>query len=353
MVAVAALASGCLVSPVMHFGGGKTRSQVEHETVTEMTPPALAPDGAWHGAVRTATIRVYADDDYRGQNARWQQTFEQVLADANQVLAADYGVRLVPEFHTWDRHEPAAELADGLAELAKLDAGDGDGVLAVVGLTSSMPLTRGDFEQIGMAELGGRHLIVRGYADVEERAAFARSFDSIDDDDKEAMFQARRRHRNATAFLHELGHDLGAPHSATSDTIMSPMYSLHATSFDPDSRALILKALDARLNPTAAPPPAAAPPRPDLPDPSWLERTAANGHTVLIIGVDRRGGRIVGGNTLDDATLDGLLAEVAHDDPTTEIEVHAMPGATAGAVQGTLEHVRKAGLEHVRAVILR
>ena len=351
MVAVAALASGCLVSPVMHFGGGKSHEQVEHETVRSLTPPALTVDGTWHGPVRTATIRVYADGDYRGQNTRWTQTFQQVLDDANQVLVGDYGVRLVADFRTWDRHEPTAELSDSLAALGTLNPGND--VLTVVGLTSSMPLTSGAFEQLGLAELGGRHLIVRGYADVEERAAFERAFTDIDDDERDGMYVARRRHRNATLLLHELGHNLGVAHSAEPDTIMSAVYSARAASFDPESRAAILTALDARLNTATEPPP---PPPPvhracvDPPPPAHGTPPATDEHAVLVIGVDRRGHRITHGDVLDDAALDELLATTAQEDPATQIEVHPMPGAPASALRDLVARVRAACLQRVRTV---
>lgn len=293
--------------------------------------------------MRTAHIRVYADDDYRGQNARWQQTFGEVLDDANEVLVGDYGVRLVADFRTWDRHVPGAPLADGLAALAALDPGDD--VLTVVGLTSSMPLTSGDFEQLGYGDVPGRHLIVRGYADIEERKAFDRAFTDVSDDEREALYVARRKHRNATLLLHELGHNLGAPHAGAPDTIMSAVYSTSAASFDPDSRALILTALDARLRAREAPRPSAYMMR-VVPSP----RAASS---ALVIGVDRHGDRITGGNVLDDATLDQLFAIAMQDDPDTEIEVRAMPGATAGAVQGVVARARAAGLRRIRTVILR
>ena len=331
-IVVATLASGCL-SPVMHFGGGKSHKQVQYETVRELTPPTLAPEGAWQGEVRTAAIRVWADDDYRAQNGQWKQTFQRVLDDANEVLAGDFGVRLVPEYRSWDRHAPTSSLTESIAALAAQDPGDD--VLAVVGLTSSTPLTSGTFEQIGNAEMPGRHLIVRGYADVEERAAFERAFDDVGDVERAEMYEARRRHRNAALLLHELGHNLGAPHRAEPDTIMSAVYSIRSTSFDPTSRSLIRATLDDRLQPAPAGPP------------------PADAGAGLAIRVDRHGRRIVGGNAMDDRTLDELLALYAQNDPDVDVVVHADAGATSAAVQDALAHVQAAGLRHVRTVLER
>jgi biopolymer transport protein ExbD len=331
VMVVAALATGCFVaSPVMHFGGGKSAKQVQYETVRELTPPTLAPSGAWQGEVRTAAIRVWADDDYRAQNGQWKETFQRVVDDANDVLAGDFGVRLVPEYRSWDRHAPIASLTDGLAALAAQDRGDD--VIAVVGLTSSTPLTSGTFEQIGYAETPGRHLIVRGYADLEERAAFDRAFDDVGEVERAEMYEARRRHRNAALLLHELGHTLGAPHRTEPDTIMSAVYSIKSTSFDETSRSLIRATLDDRLHRAPA-------------------ATPGDGATGgLVISIDDHGRVIVGGNALGTSTFDDLLTLYAKNDPDIDVVVRVDPAAQAGWVENVVAHVRGAGLGHVRVV---
>jgi hypothetical protein len=250
MVGVAVTLSGCfLVSPVVRFGGGKSSQQVQHEELDSLLPAPLAAPDRWSGEVRVARLRVWADDEYRAQNVRWQHGFEDQLDDANQVLAPMLGVRLEAEYRSWDHHAPGVPLADQLQALAGEDPGDD--VAWVVGLTSSLSLVAGTFEQIGVAHLGGRHLVVRGHADLEERKAFERAFPAIARERRELVLEARRRHKTTALLIHELAHTLGALHETGPDQIMSASYSHHAATISPRNRELMRITLEDRLKPAA------------------------------------------------------------------------------------------------------
>lgn len=203
---------GCIVSPVMRFGGGKSAPQAQHETLGKFTPGRLSFEPRWKGPVAEAKIRVYADDEYRAQNRKWQEAFDELLEYVNAVLRANFGVRLTAEYRPWNHHAPGATLEEHLAQLRELDAG-GD-VLTVVGLTSSLSLASATFEQLGYASISGRHMVVRGYADLAERSAYQRAFSELSADELENAFDVMRRHKTASIFLHELGHNLGAEHDA-------------------------------------------------------------------------------------------------------------------------------------------
>ena len=155
LVAVGAMVvmCGCLISPVMHFGEGKSAHQVQQEEYGRVTPTSFAGHREWGGEVSTAKIRVWADDAFRAQNLHWQQTLQDELDAANEVLAATFGVRLVADYRVWQRHAPGASLEDSLEALAQVDPGDD--VLSVVGLTSSISLVSATFEQLGFASVGG------------------------------------------------------------------------------------------------------------------------------------------------------------------------------------------------------
>src|SRR6185312_6868095 len=58
--------------------------------------------------------------------------------------------------------------------------------------------------------------------------------------------EARRRHKTAAVLLHELAHNLGAPHEATADTLMNPADAEHAAAFSSDAHAIIQRTLDKR-----------------------------------------------------------------------------------------------------------
>jgi len=324
-----AAASGCFVaSPVMRFGGGKSAQESQQSLLLKETPPTLVADGEWKGEVKSAKIRVWADDDFRAQNIRWEQAFKAELDYANEVLAAQFGVRLEAEFHAWDRHAPEASLADDLAALEQQDRGDG--ALSVVGLTSSLSLVSATFEQLGLASLPGRHLMLRGYADVEERKLFERLFHDLGLDERASLYTARRRHKTAALLLHELGHNLGAQHQPDPNTLMNKSYSDHAASFDAASRDVILATLDQRLARTP--------------------RVTGASHPTLAITIDAAGRRIVGGNPLDDATLDGLLKLSFDDDRDTAVVIKRAPNAPQGAVVDVARRAKAAGLQRVSVV---
>jgi tetratricopeptide (TPR) repeat protein len=259
------LATGCLVTPVIHFGGGKSPKQAQQQQRDELVPAALVPQGTWTGSVRVAKVRVWADDDYRAQNVGWQRVFGEQLDDANQLLIPMLGLQLTAEYRSWSHHAPGATLADTLAALDQQDPGDD--VFTVIGLTSSLGLAMATFEQLGYASIGGNHLVLRGYADEAERAAFDRMFPKLSAEERDALHAARRQHELTTLLLHELGHNLGLPHETSTDAIMNAMYSQHAATFSENDRGVMLLAIARRLHGPDGDAPAVAQAPPGAPAP--------------------------------------------------------------------------------------
>jgi biopolymer transport protein ExbD len=172
--------------------------------------------------------------------------------------------------------------------------------------------------------------MLRGYADVGERAAFDRAFRELKTDEREHLYKARRRHKTVAVFLHELAHNLGCPHRSEPDTLMSPMYSYQSTSFDPVSRATMQATIDQRLGRT----PTAPTPQPDA-------------HPTLVIEIDAAGNSSVGGNVVDDATLDGLFRLSFNDDRETAIVIKAKAKAPQSAVIKVVDRAKAAGLKRI------
>src|SRR5678815_226894 len=170
---------------------------------TEGVPAQLTARGAWSGAVRVAKVRVWADDEYRAQNAQWERGFDQQLAYANRVLML-LGVRLEAEYWPWEHRAPGATLVDDLDALARRDGGDD--AAWVVGLTAPLDQASPVFGQLGLAEVGGWHVVLRGYADAEERKAVEGAPGG------EALHAAQRLHKTTALLLHQLAHSLGAVH---------------------------------------------------------------------------------------------------------------------------------------------
>ena len=134
------------ISPVMQFGGGKTRTQAQHDMISDLVPARLSMERVWTGPVATPTVRVYADDQYRAQNVDWHKSFDNTLDYANAVLGPTLGLKLVPDYRVWTHHASGATLEEHLEALAKVDAGEG--ALCVIGLTSSLGLVTATFDQI-------------------------------------------------------------------------------------------------------------------------------------------------------------------------------------------------------------
>jgi len=240
--------SACLISPVIPIGSGKSAKQVQHEGLDKLFPAQLVALHKQPGAVRTAKMRVWADDEYRAQNLRWQRGFDEELDYANQVLIPLVGVKVEPEYRDWSHHEtPGGTLETELAVLAEHDPGED--VVWVVALTSSLSLVAGNFEQLGVAGLGDRHLVVRGHADLEERKAFERAFPDLPAEERAQVLEARRRHKTTAVLLHEMAHSLGALHETEADWLMNPIYSHRAASISDRNRDLMLISIEERLKP--------------------------------------------------------------------------------------------------------
>ncbi len=336
---------GCLVlvgciSPVMKFGGGKSAKEAQHDTMAELGPARLVTGETWKGEVTTRKIRVWADDPYRTQNRQWQKSFDEPLELANLVITPLFGLRLVAEYMVWERNVPGARLSDDLTALQERDPGDD--VFAVVGLTSSLPLVSATFEELGVANLGGRHIALRGYADLEERKMYANAFPDLRAEERELALVQLRHHKSAVVLLHELGHVLGVEHEVESTTIMNAAYSNHATSFSANARALMLRSIDQRLHRT--PDPAGMPPVAETKPVDQTPRTPAIRHAPIIIRVTKKAITMVDGKKIDAAALDALLTTAFGEDPLTPIVISEDRNVPTGVVGDLIDRAKAIGL---------
>lgn len=329
---VVILCGACVMSPVMRFGGGKSRVEAQHDTLSDLLPARLTMDRAFSGPAATATIRVYADDQYRAQNLDWRKSFEGILDYANAVLGPQLGVKLVADYREWKHHAPNATLENHLRELVALDGGDG--ALCVVGLTSSLGLVSATFDQLGVAELGGKHMIVRGYADVEERREFAAAFPDLATDERDNAHASRRIHKTTTVFLHELAHNLGSAHEPAADSIMSASYSHRAASFTAQGRTTIQATLDYRLGRST-----------EAPVPVQAAHTPAKSHGTLVVRV-MKSGVMIDGRVCDESEANILFSMQAAMDPKIQVVIERDRDAPREAVPETVERAKAAGLEH-------
>lgn len=331
------LLGGCM-SPVMRFGG-KSGKEAQHDTMSDLAPARLATEAKWDGEVATRTIRVWADNQYRAQNVRWQRSFEAPLELANLVLTPLFGLRLVPEYHAWERHIPGSTLDADLEALVAHDPGRD--VLIVVGLTSSLPLVSATFEDLGCAHLAGRHMLVRGYADLEERKRYAEAFADLLPEERELALEARRHHKTAVVLLHEIGHVLGFEHDTDADTIMNASYSHRASSFTPPARQVMLHTVDQRLGRGRKAPEPSEPPRVAAAGrpPMFVKRAA------VVVHVGPSGEVYAEGKLVDDVGIDTLFEDAFARDRETEVLIKRARKAPAGRLEKIVDRATAIGLK--------
>lgn len=349
------------MTPVMHFGEGKSAKQAQRDTMTELGPARLVTGEKWKGEVTTKKVRVWADNEYRAQNVHWQETFDESLELTNLVISEAFGVKLVADYHVWERSVPGATLTDSINALIERDAGDD--VFAVIGLTSSLPLVSATFDQLGLAMVGGRHIMVRGYADLEERKMYANAFPDLRAEERELALEHLRHHKSAVVLLHELGHVLGVEHEIEETSIMNASYSNKATTFTPAARKVMLASVDERLHrggatrvaavvtpspAVAAPPPSQ--PKPDVQPPAPSPSTPVVHHAPVIIRVTKKREAIVDGKPLAADALSERLKAVHAEDPTTKIIIKEDRHVPTGVVGDLLDVLRGAGFEKVEFV---
>jgi hypothetical protein len=334
---VVCLLGGCM-SPVMKFGGGKSAREAQEETMSDLAPVQLETGSKWAGEIATRKIRVWADDQYRAQNVRWQRSFEEPLELANLVLISVFGLRLVPEYHAWERHAPGSTMDTDLEALAERDPG-GD-VLLVVGLTSALPLVSATFDELGVAGVGGRHLIVRGYADLEERKLYADAFRDLLPEERELSLAQRRHHKTAVVLLHEIGHTFDTDHDADRDTIMNASYSHRAGSFSAQAREAMLRTIDRRLGRASSTGEAPETTAATSPSPQPSGRTGP-----LVFLVTSSGDVEVGGKVIDEYDIDNVLEAARAGDRGTEILIRRSRKASSARLEHIVDRATALGLK--------
>jgi metallopeptidase family M12-like protein len=348
-VAVVVLCSSCIGLYGGTFGGGKSRQQAQHDVLAEFTPPGFDTDPVSNAQIKEVRVRVWADDEYRSQNTSWQRTCQQVFDEANTVLVAKLRLKLVPDYQAWDYRAPTgATLSDRLLDLVKQDGGDN--VFAVIGFTGSLAIVEATFEELGVAHISGRHMVMRGYADIEERKAFRDAFPDLSKQEIERAHALRRQHKTAAVLLHELGHNLGVDHESAPDTMMNGGYSHNTTGFSEQALATMRGNIALHQGPLQAIPVANAQPASvqpaSTPKPGQPQKS---GNSIELI-VTAKGQVMLGGNILVGAALRETLESAPKVDPGVQLVIQKAPGAPEDAVNDLKMRAQKAGFVYITTV---
>lgn len=189
-------------------------------------------------------IRAWADRDYRAQVVRWRAHIGEQLERASTLLESQFGLRLeVVSVEAWDR-AGGDDLHRALEDLARTEPGRD--VDFVAGFVSAVQTLRVVHEELGMAALGGRHLVLRAMASFAEAEELRRAFDKLPDDEREELLRERQLHKETAVLLHEWAHTLGASHDDSSGWIMSPVYQASHSAFSPATIQQVVAGLQRR-----------------------------------------------------------------------------------------------------------
>ncbi|MBT8470671.1 MAG: hypothetical protein KJN97_18135, partial [Deltaproteobacteria bacterium] len=145
------LVAGCTVAQQV---------QSRKRNVAAMKGAEVSGGGLERPIEHVGQIRVYASQEYRAQRAGWEARVRKMVDSSGEVLGPAFGLRLeVVDTRVWDADCDPERLQECLDELAALDPGEG--VDWVIGLVSSVPRFTESFDELGMADLPGRHFVLR------------------------------------------------------------------------------------------------------------------------------------------------------------------------------------------------
>ena len=224
-----------------------TPLNTERDRAKRMTPPKIggeasrspAPDeAAAAGATGTYQIRIYVDRDYRRESANWQKEAKDLVEAASAITEGLFGAKLhIESIRHWETSNSKDTLSPALDSLARLDPGRE--VHWVVGLLGSSPLLNASQDQLGMAYVFARHFVVRGLRGAEDITEIENSFKNLSKEERDELIRNRRRHRQASVFLHEWAHTIGAPHARSPEFINAAFYDTRQERFDEYTTRLI------------------------------------------------------------------------------------------------------------------
>jgi predicted Zn-dependent protease len=244
----ALVAAAVVATAVAAACSGSSPQQVQHPhaDLSKVMPADFDPGTKHQGEVKAIKVKAYADADYRAKTPRWKDRINDELDYANSLLTPMLGVRLeLTDVVEWDHQAPDAPLRETLAALT--EAASADDVGWVIGFTSPPTEPTNAFDELGAGELFGRHIVLRGYDDEAQTAAFHKQFPDVPVKDAGDALDARRRHKQTCLLLHQLGHTLGAIHETDPSWIIHATYDPQQATISERNRELMQIALDDRL----------------------------------------------------------------------------------------------------------
>ncbi len=238
-------AQSCYATSAGQVGLVGMAAKDDEEAFAETLRPAdISPTRTSTRATRKLRVRVRAEERFQREVVGWQVRVYRQISRANELLVRDLGVELeLVEIKPWAAKVDLTDLYPSFEELRTFDSAED--VDLVIGFMTPLPVTA-SLDQLGIASLLGRHIVLRGMDDADEYEALERALGRISNEEREKLYSARLRHKEVASLLHELGHHFGAPHERDSASIMNATYDNSMSSFSTYAVELMQLGIEAR-----------------------------------------------------------------------------------------------------------
>ncbi|HEY5925272.1 MAG TPA: hypothetical protein VIV11_26495 [Kofleriaceae bacterium] len=228
-------------------GGGQIQERKASD-VSKLGPATLEAKKPKEGEPREAKVRIWVDAGVRA-TTNWKEEISDQIDYASQLLTPLLGVRLkVEAVKDWTR---TGDPHNALQDLATTD--DGKEAIWVIGYITPGDSASKAMSELGSAQLVGKHVIVRGWAEAKEAQALAHTLFDLKKSERAEVLAAHKRHKQTVVLLHFLGRTLGAIGESDPTWIGNPAYSPKQAAFADRTRDLMQTAIDRKLSDDATP----------------------------------------------------------------------------------------------------
>jgi predicted Zn-dependent protease len=221
-------------------------SQIQERKATDVSklgPATLEAKKPREGEPREAKVRIWVDAGVRAL-PNWKEDINDQIDYAGQLLTPLLGVRLkVEAFKDWNR---AGDPREALKELAAAD--DGKETIWVIGFVTPGDAASKAMGELGDAQLLGKHVVVRGWAEKPEADALSAGLPDLKPAERHEVLAAHRRHKQTVVLLHFIARTLGAVAETDPTWIGNPAYSPKQAAFADRTRDLMQIAIDRKLS---------------------------------------------------------------------------------------------------------
>jgi len=229
----------CLVSC-----GGPQIQERKVADLGKLGPATLEASRPKEGEPRDATVRIWVDASVRG-TAGWKDKINDQIDYAGQFLTPLLGVRFkVESIKEWNR-TGVLDPVEALRALKEVD--DGKEAIWVIGYIGAPETATKALSELGNADLLGRHVVVRYWAQRPETDALAATLPDLSDAERAEVINSHERHKQSVVLIQMLARTLGAVGESDPTWIQNPIYSPKQATVSDRNRDLMQTSIDRRL----------------------------------------------------------------------------------------------------------